>query len=85
MEPKTLLALVKVKEHPPEPSDHVVQNLYVTGAYVLEEWPEFSTGAIDYRVFAGYAGWAQGQLQTEVQQGDWQVLDADMEKVFPKE
>ena len=28
------------------------------------------------RVFAGYAGWGEGQLDAEVEQGDWIVHDA---------
>lgn len=30
----------------------------------------------DVRVFAGYAGWGAGQLEAEVAQGAWWVLDA---------
>lgn len=31
------------------------------------------------RVFAGYAGWGPGQLETEIEEGAWYVLDADPE------
>jgi len=34
------------------------------------------------RVFAGYAGWAAGQLDFEVSSGDWWVLPADGEDPF---
>ena len=31
------------------------------------------------RVFAGYAGWGPGQLEGEIKEGAWYVLDADPE------
>jgi putative transcriptional regulator len=37
-----------------------------------------------FRVYAGYAGWAPGQLEREVERGDWHVLPADAETVFDK-
>jgi putative transcriptional regulator len=82
VEPKTLLALVKVRKHPPEPADEVVEGLYVTGVGVLDEWPDFSDEVLNYRTFVGYAGWAAGQLGAEIQRGDWAVLKADAESVL---
>jgi putative transcriptional regulator len=34
------------------------------------------------RVFAGYAGWSEGQLDAELDQGDWIVHAAQPEDVF---
>ena len=36
------------------------------------------------RVYAGYAGWAPGQLQGEIERGGWHVLPADAATVFDK-
>ena len=34
------------------------------------------------RFFSGYSGWAPGQLQGELDRGDWLVVDADAKTVF---
>jgi len=37
------------------------------------------------RFFSGYSGWAPGQLQAEIERGDWLVVDADAKTVFQKD
>lgn len=82
VEPQSLLALVQVRQLPPEPADEVLDGVYVTGVSVLEEWADFAGEAVRYRAFAGYTGWAPGQLNAEMGRGDWHVLPADDETVF---
>lgn len=37
------------------------------------------------RVFAGYAGWGAGQLEGEIDEGAWYVLDADPEDALSQQ
>ena len=36
----------------------------------------------DLRVFAGYAGWGAGQLESEIEEGSWVVVDSTVHDVF---
>jgi putative transcriptional regulator len=38
-----------------------------------------------FRVYAGYAGWAPGQLQAEFDRGDWRIIRADSGAVFEQD
>jgi len=37
------------------------------------------------RIYAGYSGWAPGQLDREFERGDWVTMDADPESVFSED
>ena len=66
---------------------------------VLEGVPGTSLGTVDLdsspdelapavsqvRLFAGYAGWSAGQLEAEVEEGAWWVLDALPDDAFTAE
>ncbi len=39
-------------------------------------------GIVQVRVFAGYAGWASGQLEGEIANHNWWVVDASIEDLF---
>jgi putative transcriptional regulator len=38
-----------------------------------------------FRIYSGYAGWAPGQLQGEIDRGDWRVLLGDADLLFQEE
>jgi putative transcriptional regulator len=53
------------------------------GTVDLDAPPEILAGEISQmRIFAGYAGWTAGQLQSEVQEGAWYIVDSEPGDTF---
>ncbi len=53
------------------------------GLVDLDAPPEILAAEIvNFRVFAGYAGWGSGQLQAEIDEGAWYVLAAEPGDAF---
>ena len=60
---------------------HLIDDIYfVPGYQILAEDIDG-----DSRAYAGYVGWAPGQLQAEIDRGDWQVVRHDPAIVFEKD
>src|SRR5579884_2989224 len=38
-----------------------------------------------FRIYAGYAGWAPGQLQGEIDRGDWRIVPGNADLLFQEE
>ena len=48
--------------------------------------PALFAGAVHrLRVFRGYSGWSPGQLEMEIEEGAWIVVDATLDDVFTSE
>jgi len=76
------LAVALVPETGPEPIGF--RRLFGrTGIIDLDTPPEVLAPAITrMRVFAGYAGWGSGQLEAEIEEGSWYVVDSTPHDVF---
>ncbi|WP_238993185.1 YqgE/AlgH family protein [Nocardioides caldifontis] len=54
-----------------------------TGIIDLDTPPEVLAPAVArLRIFAGYAGWGSGQLEAEIAEGSWYVVDSAVHDVF---
>ncbi len=70
---------------PPAPDDSWTTIVGDLRAVDLTADPDESEGIETIRVFAGYAGWAPGQLDDEVEAGGWFVIDAEASDVLTDE
>jgi putative transcriptional regulator len=53
------------------------------GLVDLDTPPELLAAELtDLRIFAGYAGWAGGQLEDELEEGAWYVVAASADGAF---
>jgi putative transcriptional regulator len=85
VKPDGLVFLVRTSK-PSARAIHVLKDVYFTGD---KDWIETLLQRSDptrgLRVYAGYSGWGPGQLQNEMQRGDWYVLPADAETIFERD
>ena len=80
--PQSVLALVRA-DSPPPASEQVFDGVYVTGRLdnIADSLPQ-DTKRTNLRVYAGYAGWAPGQLDAEYARKDWHIAPADDSIIF---
>lgn len=68
---------------PPDGAEHVFEDVYlVNSPSVLASMLATGGEPVALHVYAGYAGWATGQLERELIQGDWFLWPADADSVF---
>ena len=80
---QVMLVLVEAAERPTD-AEPVTGSLWVSGSRALVEAlaaaPEGQRRR--FRVYSGYAGWAPGQLDSEIARGGWHLVAGDEEMVF---
>lgn len=77
-----MLVLIRSNQAP-QTSTPVLDDVYISASWkVLEGLIKKATASQQFRLYAGYAGWAPNQLDMERTRGDWYVLKADADTVF---
>ena len=78
--PRTFVALFRAEGVPPAPSFHVLQGIYLSMHPAIVERLQ-----PPYRIYAGFAGWMPGQLESEVARDGWYLLPASEEILFRRD
>ena len=80
----TIMFLIR-SEDPLEQTTHVMGDVYFGGdKKTLERLLEEERGSHQLRLFVGHSGWAPGQLESELDRGDWRLFRANAYTVFEK-
>ena len=74
---EVLVTLFRAERAPEAPAFHVLKGVYLSMHPQNIEMP-----AKDRRLFAGFSGWAPGQLENEFTREGWFVLPASAEVLF---
>jgi putative transcriptional regulator len=83
VETNAMIGMATTKVVVDEPIEHITPNSGLIASADLSADPAIIAAHINtVRVFRGYAGWGSGQLNIEIDQGAWLVLDAEIEDVF---
>ena len=70
-------------QRPHEGMQQVLDNIYFSvGVGAIAHGLDKAKKGEFARAYAGYAGWGPGQLQNEIERGDWIIVEADPNIVF---
>ena len=70
---------------PPEHSVRAFDDFYLSGdRELLAKLLARDKPTEGLRIFAGYSGWAPGQLEAEIERGDWTSRRADKDTIFDR-
>ncbi|WP_447972419.1 YqgE/AlgH family protein [Nitrospira sp. Kam-Ns4a] len=85
VQPTGVLLLFRVKEAPPD-ARQVMDGVFLGGSVeFMERLLDKAGPGETFRAYAGYAGWAPGQLEAEMAMGSWATLQADPASVFDRD
>ena len=77
------LSMLLRTDDAPETGKRIVDDVFFSrDPELLVEFRRTRRSGRAYRVYAGYAGWSAGQLEAEIDRGDWSLVPATAQDVF---
>jgi putative transcriptional regulator len=77
------LRALLLTDSPPADAEKIIESVHLVSYEDAVEESPANTSRL--RLFIGYAGWAPGQLDSELARGSWRVVPASSELVFAEE
>lgn len=81
---QTVVALFHSESVPPASAFHILKGVYLS-MHPANIEPLLSQPGQRYRLYAGFAGWAPRQLESELERDGWYLLPASEALVFRKD
>lgn len=80
---QSILSVIFKVKHEQEGSIMIMPDMYLDfGIRSGDANRYFSSDTEAARIYSGYAGWAAGQLETEINRGAWYLLNGDPDLLF---
>jgi putative transcriptional regulator len=81
---RVIISVFRSATTPQAPAFPVLKGIYLT-MHPVNIRALLADPARQYRIYAGFSGWAPNQLQSEFMRDGWYMLPADAETVFRKD
>lgn len=82
---RTTLQVLFRSDDPPADSFHIFEDVYFSrNEPLILDMVKVGVPPSAMRLYAGYAGWAPGQLEMEMERGGWHFAEADAQSLFDK-
>lgn len=85
VDPSAMIVLLREEGEGPADSSEILRDVHLlSGRVALEQLAAEQVPSSRVRFYAGYAGWAPGQLEAEMARGDWHLVEGRASWIFTR-